>query len=212
MTLEITTLVMGYDKSKDPIQQLFGVQSRVEEDYLRQTFQQQRKGSHVPTRAFVSQILCRLDEDYNLVIATLLGKPNTTWLEMQSELLVYERRLDYQNLLRVNGVEINPTVNMTQGRGNGGPCSQNQNPNSGGRSTFPGQHGVQNNFGNRGHGNGRGRFKKFTQSVKCVTELVTLHTSIITVLKWNLFPTTTTPTIKGPMGTLIRPIPTMASH
>lgn len=116
MTPEIATQVMGYEKSKDlweAIQKLFDVQSKTEEDFLRQTFQQTRKGnfrmseylrlmkmhsdnlgqaeSHVPTRPLVSQVLLGLDEDYNPVVATLQGKPETTWLEMQLELLTYER-------------------------------------------------------------------------------------------------------------------------
>lgn len=48
MTLEIATQVMGYEKPKDlleAIQKLFDVQSRAEEDFLRQTFQHTRKGN-----------------------------------------------------------------------------------------------------------------------------------------------------------------------
>ena len=49
MTLEIATKLMGFEHSKDlwdAIQELFGIQSRAEEDYLRQTFQQTRKGNN----------------------------------------------------------------------------------------------------------------------------------------------------------------------
>lgn len=87
MTPEVATQVMGHETAKGlwgALQELFSVQSRVEEDYLRQIFQSTRKGSlkmvdylqtmktHadnleqfgslVPPRALVSQVLLGLDE------------------------------------------------------------------------------------------------------------------------------------------------------
>lgn len=41
-------------------------------------------GSPVSIRALVSQVLLGLDENYNLVVATLKGKEDVTWLEMHT--------------------------------------------------------------------------------------------------------------------------------
>lgn len=111
MTPEVATQVMGYENVQDlwaAIQDLFGVQSRAEEDYLRQIFQQSRKGnlkmteylcimknhadnlgqagSPVTTRSLISQVLLGLDEEYNLVVAMIQGRAGITWSEMQAEL------------------------------------------------------------------------------------------------------------------------------
>ncbi|XP_022148963.1 uncharacterized protein LOC111017501 [Momordica charantia] len=110
MTPEVATQVMGYENACDlwaAIQELFGVQSQAEEDYLRQVFQQTRKGSlkmtdflrvmkshadnlgqagsPVPTRSLISQVLLGLDEEYNPVVATIQGKRGISWPEMQAE-------------------------------------------------------------------------------------------------------------------------------
>lgn len=87
MTPDVATQVMGHQNSKnlwEVIHQLFGVHSKAEEDFLRQVFQQTRKGSMkmsdylcvmktnadnlamagspVSDRALVSQVLLGLDE------------------------------------------------------------------------------------------------------------------------------------------------------
>lgn len=105
ITPEIATQLMGFERSKDlwdAIQELFGVQSRAEEDYLRQTFQQTRKGNNTmseylrlmkmhsnnlgqagspgPSKALISQVLLGLDENYNAIVATLQRKPDISWL------------------------------------------------------------------------------------------------------------------------------------
>lgn len=83
---------------------LFGIQSRAEEEFLRQTFQVTRKGNFkmknylriikinvdnlgqarglIPRRALISQVLLGLDEVYNSVIAVIQGKLEIMWLDM----------------------------------------------------------------------------------------------------------------------------------
>lgn len=41
-------------------------------------------GNPVPERALMSQVLLGLDEDYNPVVATIQGKSDINWLDMQS--------------------------------------------------------------------------------------------------------------------------------
>ncbi|KAA0060208.1 Integrase, catalytic core [Cucumis melo var. makuwa] len=90
MTAEVAFQLMGFNTAKDleeAIQDLFGVQSRGEEDFLRHTFQTTRKGnskmedylrimktnaenlgqagSPIPLRSLISQVLLGLDEVYN---------------------------------------------------------------------------------------------------------------------------------------------------
>lgn len=84
-------------------QDLFGVQSRVEEGYLRQIFQQTCKGnskmneylklmkthsdnlaqagSPITTRALISQVLLGLDKEYNPIVVGIQGKPSISWLD-----------------------------------------------------------------------------------------------------------------------------------
>ena len=96
MMPEVAIQLMGFTNAKDlweATQDLFGVQSRAEEDFLRQTFQTTSKGnskmedyliimktnadklgqagSPVPKRAFISQALLGLDEVYNPVIVVI---------------------------------------------------------------------------------------------------------------------------------------------
>lgn len=106
MTPEVVTQVMGYNRFKDlwdVVQELFNIQSWMEEDYLRQTFQQTRKGNNnmfeylwlmilhfdnlwqsrnpFTMKAFISQVLLGLDEDYHEIVVTFQGKSDQTWLQ-----------------------------------------------------------------------------------------------------------------------------------
>lgn len=133
---------MGFEHSKDlwdVIQKLFDIQSRVEEDYLRQTFQQTRKGNNymteylrlmklhfnnlgqdsspAPTRAFISQVLLGLDEEYNAIVATLQEKPELSCLQMQLKLHSYEKRLQAQNAQKTVSMHNTPIVNMVSNKG-----------------------------------------------------------------------------------------------
>ncbi|XP_038896600.1 uncharacterized protein LOC120084860 [Benincasa hispida] len=138
MALDVAVQLMGYETAKElwqAIQELFGVQSRAEEDYLRQLFQQTRKGgqkmsgylklmklhsdnlaqtsSPVSTRTLISQVLLGLDEEYNLVVVGIQGKPGISWLDMQSELLTYEKRLEHQNSIKIHSTFAQqPFVNV----------------------------------------------------------------------------------------------------
>lgn len=109
---------MSYDNANslwEATHTLVGVQSRAEEDYLRQIFQQTRKGnfSVVEYLKLVKlhsdnllrlvvllylDILCLkvffgLDEEYNLVVVVIQNRVNILWLDMQSKLLSFEKRL-----------------------------------------------------------------------------------------------------------------------
>ena len=46
------------------------------------------------TRALISQVRLEVDEEYNVVVVTLQGKLELSWLQMQSKLLSYEKRLE----------------------------------------------------------------------------------------------------------------------
>lgn len=118
MSPEIATQVMGFQNSKDlweAVQELVGIQSKAEIDYLKCLFQQTRKGalkmgeylalmkkyfdglalagSPVSVDDLVSQILSGLDEEYNPVIVAIQGKTGVRWSDMQSNLLSYEEHL-----------------------------------------------------------------------------------------------------------------------
>ena len=45
--------------------------------------------SLVPRRALISQVLLDLNEVYNSVIVVILGKPNISWVDKQSELVIF---------------------------------------------------------------------------------------------------------------------------
>lgn len=87
---------MGHESAQSlwsAIQERFGIQSRVEEDYLCQVFQFTRKGlmkmndylrvmknhadnlelagSPIPQHSLVSQVLIGLDGEYNPIVATI---------------------------------------------------------------------------------------------------------------------------------------------
>ncbi|XP_038905164.1 uncharacterized protein LOC120091275 isoform X4 [Benincasa hispida] len=180
MTPEVAIQVMGCECAKDlwtSIPQLFGVQSRVEEDYLRHVFQTTRKGnlkmeeylqtmkmntdnleqagSPMPPRTLVSQVLLGLDEEYNAIVAMIQGRVDMSWLDMQSELLLYERRLEHQSNQKTtvgfNQIS-NASVNMTNTR----HVNQNNKTNSSNQSIGGGQRGG----GGHGRGRGRGRNNK----------------------------------------------------
>ncbi|MDV3187722.1 MAG: hypothetical protein Q8836_02390 [Sweet potato little leaf phytoplasma] len=187
MTSEVATQVMGYENAKDlwdAIQSLFGIQSRAEEDFLRQTFQQTRKGnskmidylrlmkSHadslgqagnpVTQRNLVSQVLLGLDEEYNAIVAMVQGRGNVSWSELQAELLVFEKRLELQTAHK-SAITFNQSalVNMASSRGQSLQANRTWNQNSGNShrgqmSNNSNSRGGYNNFNGRGRGRGRG--------------------------------------------------------
>lgn len=192
MIPKVATQVMDFETSKnlwEAIQDFFGVQSRVEEDYLRQVFQESRKnnllmfdylrlmknhadnlgqaGSLVTTRNLISQVLLGLDEEYNSVVAMIQGRVNISWSEMQVELLVFEKRLELQNTQKntTNSLSQTSSVNMVSSRFLNSPRPQGVQTNSN-RSNFS-PRGNYNN-GGRGRGRGRGRGSgKFNNRPTC---------------------------------------------
>lgn len=173
MTSEIATQVMGFDNAKDlweVVQNLFGIQSRAREDYLRQMFQQTRKGtskmsdylrlmkshadnlgqagSPVSLRNLVSQVLLGLDEEYNPIVAMIHGRGDISWSEMHAKLLVFEKRLELQNAQKTTVVALNNivSVNMVNNKSTGNQGNQrgwNYNNNYGQRGQYSNnnQHG-----------------------------------------------------------------------
>ncbi|XP_031739914.1 uncharacterized protein LOC116403326 isoform X1 [Cucumis sativus] len=184
MTLEVATKLMGFTNAKKfwEATHLFGVQSRAEEDFLRQTFQTTRKGSFkmedylcvmktnvdnlsqagslVPPCALISQVLLGLDEVYNLVIVVIQGKLNISWLDMQSELLIFEKMLEHHNTQRNTGnIVQNVAINMAKKFSSNESRSNNGHQLHGNiRNNFSGQRGGPYN----GRGRGRGRDNKPT--------------------------------------------------
>ena len=181
MTPEVVVQLIGFTNAKDmweATHDFFGVRSRAEEDFLRQTFQTTRKGnsnmedylrimktnadnlgqaeSPIPRRALISQVLLGLDEVYNPVIVVIQGKPEISWLDMQSKLLIFEKRLKHQNSQKnIGNIVQNATINMAQSRNNNEPRgSENHQFHGNNRNNFQGHRGGSNN--SRGCGRGRG--------------------------------------------------------
>ncbi|TYK05754.1 Retrovirus-related Pol polyprotein from transposon TNT 1-94 [Cucumis melo var. makuwa] len=183
----IAIQLMGFTNAKDlweATQDLFGVQSRAEEDFLRQMFQTTRKvrasyedylrimktnsdklgqaGSPVPKRAFISQALLGLDEVYNPVIAVIQGKPEISWIDMQSELLTFEKRLEHQDTQKNTENIIQNVVNIAQNRNSSDFRKySNHQFHGNNRNNSQGQRGGFN----IGRGRGKGRGNKPTCQV-----------------------------------------------
>lgn len=66
------------------------------EEYLRimktNVYNLSQDGSPVPRRALILKVLLGLDEVYNPVIAVIQEKQKISWLDMQSELLIFFKR------------------------------------------------------------------------------------------------------------------------
>ncbi|XP_038875081.1 uncharacterized protein LOC120067610 [Benincasa hispida] len=138
---------MGHQTTKklwEDVKELVGVQSRAETDYLKRMFQQTRKATlkmseyltltkkYADNLAFagppmsppdlISQVLSGLDEEYNPVVVAVKSKGTTRWSDLQSDLLSYEKRLEYQLAIKTNitgmtNVSISsnsPSVNVVQ--------------------------------------------------------------------------------------------------
>lgn len=76
--------------------------------------------SPVATRSLIFQVLLGLDEEFNPIAEVIQGRLNILWAETQSELLLFEKRLDYQLSLK-SAVSFVPTtsINMVSGRPTG---------------------------------------------------------------------------------------------
>ena len=109
-------------------------------------------GSLVPTRILISQVLLGLYEEYNAVVATLQGKPELSLLQMQSELLPYEKRLEAQNAHKTVPLYNTRTVNMVSNRGPSNHSSRKVKVEGNNFST-----GNRGNNGGQSKVRGRGR-------------------------------------------------------
>ncbi|XP_022151683.1 uncharacterized protein LOC111019598 [Momordica charantia] len=207
MAADVAMQVMGFSTSRElwtAVQELFGVQSRAEVDYLKQVFQQTCKGSlqmieylklmkshadnlalagsSVSVRDLVSQVLTGLDEEYNPIVVAVQGKVNLSWSEMHAELLTYEKRLEYQNSLK-SGIPINqtqtPSVNYVDGRSFQTNQRTNNGNNSHGSNTHRGGGYQRGSFGqrNRGRGPQPTQHKNFTPSNSGPNVFAAHHTS-----------------------------------
>lgn len=112
-------------------------------------------GSPVSTRALISQVLLGLDEEYNPVVVGIWGKPGISWLDMQFELMFYEKRLEHQNAVKTSStfnqsVSVNAAFNQNL-NGSKPPLKSNF------KQQFSGQRGnggnnIEGNGGNQGRG------------------------------------------------------------
>ncbi|XP_038904869.1 uncharacterized protein LOC120091100 [Benincasa hispida] len=166
MSQDVATQMMGFQISKDlweAVQELVGIQSMAETNYLKRLFQQTCKGalkmgeylalmkkyfdrlalarSPVFAIDLVSQVLSGLDEEYNLVIVVIQGKGAVRWSDMQSDFLSHEKCLEYQlavksSVFGMSGLSLssNPfSVNVVQGSTQ---TNQNQYQNPQGATQF----------------------------------------------------------------------------
>ncbi|TYJ96768.1 putative mitochondrial protein [Cucumis melo var. makuwa] len=62
-----------------------------------------RRISFVRCSKLPEKVLLRLDQVYNPVITIIQGKPEISWIDMQSELLIFEKRLEHQNFQKNTG-------------------------------------------------------------------------------------------------------------
>ncbi|XP_038902267.1 probable serine/threonine-protein kinase roco9 [Benincasa hispida] len=115
-------------------------------------------GSPVPPRALISQVLLGLDEEYNAIVATIQGRIDISWLDIQSKLLLYEKRLEYQtNQKTIVGFNQmgNTSVNMTNTKNTNNNNNKKSTSNNNNQASGRGQRG-----GGHGRGRGRGRGNK----------------------------------------------------
>lgn len=87
----------------------------------------------------ISQVLSRLDEEYNPVAVLIQSRPGVSCGEMQAKLISYEKRLKYQLSLKsgfLMAVSDSPSINMAQSK----PITEQRNQ----RSSSEGQRGSQN--------------------------------------------------------------------
>lgn len=94
-----------------------------------------------------------LDEEYNPTVATLQGRVGLSWTEMQTKLLFFEQRLDYQQSLKNTiNYNISPSVNLASN------TSHQGHYDSGQRYGHESYNRQPSNF-SRGGGRSRGRGK-----------------------------------------------------
>jgi hypothetical protein len=121
--IEVASELMGYETSKqlwEAIRDLFGLKNRSNIVYYKREFSKLQKGTMkmvdylksmkklvdnlalaghpVTLDDLISQTLTGLDSpDYNPIVCQIIEKENISWLELQSKLLTYEKRLEQLN-------------------------------------------------------------------------------------------------------------------
>lgn len=124
-------------------------------------------GSPVGTRTIISQVLLGLDEEYNPMVATLQGYKNLSRAELQSELLIFEKRLDFQISLKTNSsYSSSVSVNFASNRSQSNVRQYQSSPNREFSQYSPNrQFGRFSGFrGNGGRYRGQGRLNNNTNN------------------------------------------------
>ncbi|KAL5569822.1 hypothetical protein UlMin_026397 [Ulmus minor] len=142
--VEVAYEVMGNESSEDlwkALETLFGTMKKLADNLA-------LAGQPIGIDDLVSQVLAGLDSlEYNPVVCQINEKEHVTWMELQSILLSYERRLE-QITGGVAGISIGQaTANFVSAKGPGGYQNKTQHQGSG-----QGHNGHQSNGGNRYHG------------------------------------------------------------
>jgi hypothetical protein len=96
----------------------------------------------------MTQVLARLDSDYNPIVVQLVDKETLTWVDLQSTLLTYENRLEQLNSFSSLTLE-NPVANISQ--------KSDQKPSNSDKGNWKGNNGRGGRVG-RSRGSG-GRFQ-----------------------------------------------------
>lgn len=76
----------------------------------------EQAGSPVSQRALVSQVILGLDEEYNLIVATIQSRMDVKWTDLQSKLLIYEKTLEHHNISKTTSFGGSTLVNMTRSK------------------------------------------------------------------------------------------------
>ncbi|KAK0596210.1 hypothetical protein LWI29_013659 [Acer saccharum] len=163
MDIKIAAQVTGYKTSHTlwgAIKDLFGVHSRSQEDYYRLQLQQTRKGA-MKMAEYLNTM--RSYTEFLALAGSPQSKPTITWVELQAELLTFEKRMEKLLTLKTSVAVNQLSVNFASVKTGG----QNQrfNGNSLGSSQGKNQF-FGNNRGGRGgrsRGGGRGTSKPTCQ-------------------------------------------------
>ncbi|XP_038893234.1 uncharacterized protein LOC120082085 [Benincasa hispida] len=105
-----------------------------------------------------AKVLLGLDEEYNPVVVVIQSKPEISWLDMQFELLSFEKRLEHQNISKVTTTFAhNASTNVAYNHNNSSYKAPGQrNTQEGKKQQFNGSRGNNNSGGNIGRGRSRG--------------------------------------------------------
>ncbi|KAI5657553.1 hypothetical protein M9H77_26346 [Catharanthus roseus] len=83
-------------------------------------------GNPIPISELVVQIMCGLDTEYTPIVTLLTDKELVSWIELQTNLLTYESRLEQLNAYKTEGVYANQaTAYFTMSNTNNRPFSFN---------------------------------------------------------------------------------------